>query len=514
MSNDKKKVDCAVDQEELQGDTSSMEHKFRLKKVHDLRSQGIEPWPEVRYTNSLCQDVVKEFDSEVETSESDSKVYELGGRIVSMRLHGKTAFGHVQDRSGKLQFYVRKDVVGDTTFEFLQSFVDIGDIVWLKGISFKTKTGEITLKVEDMVLLSKCLHPLPEKFHGLVDTEKKYRQRYLDLIVNAESRAKFETRSKIIRIFRDYFDEADFIEVETPMLHPIPGGAAARPFVTHHNTFDTEFFLRIAPELYLKRLVIGGFERVYEIGRCFRNEGVSTRHNPEFTILEAYMAYCDYNMVMDFIEGLLKKVVSKCCDGEKVQFGEHEIDFSKPFDRLSIYDSIKKFGNYKDIDLEAGTIDKALNKAGVMDIPKDASVGKKMFALFEEVIEDKLIDPVFITDYPVEVSPLSKRKSKDSPFVSRFELFMCGMEFANGFNELNDPFDQADRFREQARGHKDDEATLGHKYDEDYVLALEHALPPTAGFGIGIDRFVMLITNTTSIKDVILFPTLRRKKAE
>jgi len=494
------------------------EHEIRVNKVKKLREAGIEPWPYREQVDATCKQVKDEYKEESEKS------YKVAGRVLTVRLHGKTGFCTIQDRSGKLQIYIKKDIVGDQAFEFFKDFVDMGDIVWFSGTVFTTKTGEITIKAENLKLLSKCLYPLPEKFHGIADIEIKYRQRYLDLITSPESVAKFKKRSAIVKELRNFLDDHGFMEVETPMLHPIPGGAAARPFITHHNTLDSDFYLRIAPELYLKRLVVGGLERVYEVNRNFRNEGVSTKHNPEFTMLEYYMAHEDYIYAMDFLEAMLKKVAKETCnyacdviefdssvddDTVIVTFGEHKLDFTKPFERLSMQDSVIKYGDCAKEDLSKENIDKTLKKKNI-EFDKKLSWGHKLALLFEELVEHKLIQPTFITKFPVEISPLAKTCPDDPQVTSRFELFVAGMELANGFNELNDPFDQAQRFKAQAQAKEagDDEA---HHYDADYVLALEHALTPTVGVGVGIDRLVMLLTDTTSIKDVILFPTLKKK---
>lgn len=483
---------------------STDEHLVRLEKIKAMQKAGVSVWPSSKPVSATCQQVIDDFSENQETS------YTIAGRVMTIRLHGKTAFCTIQDRSGKVQVYIRQDKVSEQKFAEFKDFVDMGDIVWFSGVPFKTKMGEITLKVDDFTILSKCLYPLPEKFHGLADVEVKYRQRYLDLISSPESRERFKKRSAIVKTMREFFDTHDFMEVETPMLHPIPGGATARPFITHHNALGDDFYLRIAPELYLKRLVVGGFERVYEINRNFRNEGISTKHNPEFTMVEFYMAYQDYQFMMNFVEDMLKSIVQKACGTQIVEFGEHTLDFSKQFIRMSVKDAVLKYGNYAEKDIDPKAIDATLKKAGIKLENKKASHGQKLFALFEEKAEHKLIQPTFITDYPIEVSPLAKRDANDSSIAARFELFMAGMELSNGFNELNDPFDQAERFKEQmeARTSGDSEA---HHYDADYVLALSHALPPTVGVGIGIDRLVMLLTNTTSIKDVILFPTLKKK---
>ncbi len=483
----------------------SQEHLVRVEKVKKLREMGIEPWPESKQVTGTCHEVVEQFERDEE------KEYAVAGRLVALRGHGKTMFGKLQDRSGTVQLYFKQDTLGDEAFSLLEKFVDLGDLLWVRGVSFKTKTGEVTLRVDELTLLAKCLHPLPEKFHGLTDIETRYRQRYLDLITDEESRTRFIARSKIISGIRHYLEDHGFMEVETPMLHPIPGGAAARPFVTHHNALNSEFFLRIAPELYLKRLVVGGFERVYEINRNFRNEGVSTRHNPEFTMLEFYLAHHDYNYIMDFVEQMLRTVALQARGTTQLSFHGHAIDFSKPFSRLSVKDAVLQYGKLTEAAIAPDAIDKELAKHGIELKVKDTSYAQKLFLLFEEVAEKQLIQPTYIIDYPVEISPLAKSDAQKPGFVARFELFIGGMEFANAFNELNDPFDQEQRFREQAATHKagDDEA---HRYDAEYVQALQYGLFPTVGCGIGIDRLVMLMTDAPSIKDVILFPTLKKKE--
>lgn len=485
-------------------ENSSAEHEVRVSKVQKMRDQGIEPWPSKKGVESTAKQVFDEF------KEGSEKEYTVAGRLVALRWHGKTSFAHIQDRTGKVQIYLRADALGVNNFKELEHRLDLGDIVWVKGTSFKTKTGEVTLKVQEIELISKCLHPLPEKFHGLTHVESRYRQRYLDLISNPESAERFRKRSKIVSIIRHYLEGHDFMEVETPMLHPIPGGAAAKPFVTHHNALDMELFLRIAPELYLKRLVVGGFERVFEINRSFRNEGVSTKHNPEFTMLEFYMAHEDYKFSMDLVEDMLKTIVNKLGENPLLHYGDKIIDFSKPFKRMTVKESVIEVGGFKEEDLTESGIDKVIAKHGVKLKRPKASLGEKIFELFEVFVEDKLIQPTFITDFPVEVSPLAKRLPDNPELTARYELFIAGMEFANSFNELNDPFDQAERFKQQVECHKDgdDEA---HRFDADYIKALEYGLPPTVGTGIGIDRLTMILTNTPTIKDVILFPTLKKE---
>ncbi|MEX0671864.1 MAG: lysine--tRNA ligase [Candidatus Babeliales bacterium] len=499
-----KKIDIDALSEHIHGKTHiSDEHKVRIEKVKKLREIGYEPWPMSKEVSALAHEITEKY------QEGQEQEYQIAGRILGVRGHGKTVFAHIQDQSGKIQIYLREDMVGSEQFDFFTHYIDIGDIVWLEGQAFRTKMGEVTLKVKKFTLLSKCLHPLPEKFHGLTDIQTRYRQRYLDLITNPESREKFLKRSKIISSMRHFLENHGYIEVETPMLHPIPGGAAAKPFVTHHNALASDFYLRIAPELYLKRLVVGGFDRVFEINRNFRNEGISTRHNPEFTMVEFYTAHKDYYWAMDFVESLIRSIVKEACNTLTVPFGDYTLDFSKPFIRMSIYDSVKQYGGLTDDDLTPKKIDGILAQKSISLAKKNASIAEKIFLLFEALVEHQLIQPTFITDFPVEISPLAKRDPEKEGITSRFELFMAGMELANGFNELNDPHDQATRFLEQAASHAqgDDEA---HRFDADFIIALEHGLPPTVGVGIGVDRLAMIATNTTSIKDVILFPTLKK----
>ncbi len=497
----------AIDKENLifnGNQDSSQEHHIRVEKVKKLRAMGVEPWPAQKEVNATAEKVLASYDA------GAVQEYTISGRIVALRAHGKSTFAKLQDRSGQLQVYFKEDVIGQNAFTMLHEYIDLGDIIWVRGTPFITKTGEVTLKVEEFELLSKCLHPLPEKFHGIADVEIRYRQRYLDLMSDQERKQKFVVRSKLISGIRQFLESHDFIEVETPMLHPIPGGAAAKPFITKHNALGSDFYLRIAPELYLKRLVIGGFERVYEINRNFRNEGVSTRHNPEFTMLEFYLAHHDYKFMMNFVEELFRSVIIKACGTTQAPFGDYVIDFGKPFARMNVQTAITSHSDYTAEDIAPDAIDATLAKAKVYIANKDASYAQKLFSLFEEVAESKLIQPTFLIDFPVEMSPLAKRDFENPTIVGRFELFIAGMELANGFNELNDPFDQAERFQEQVKNRVsgDDEA---HHYDADFIKALEHGLPPTVGCGIGIDRLAMLVTNTTSIKDVILFPTLKRR---
>ena len=434
----------------------------------------------------------------------------VAGRMMLKRLMGKASFATVQDMSGRIQLYVTRDAVGEAAYEAFKHY-DLGDIVGARGTLFKTKTGELSLKVTELRLLVKALRPLPEKFHGLADQEQKYRQRYVDLIMSEETRGVFQTRSRIVQVIREFMTGKGFLEVETPMMQSIPGGANAKPFKTHHNALDMDLFLRVAPELYLKRLVVGGFERVFEINRNFRNEGISTQHNPEFTMLEFYEAYRDYRYLMDFTEGMLRDLAQKVLGTLQLRCGEHTIDLAGPFEKLTILQAVRKFhpeiGERELASREA--LIAALKKRGI-EPPAKAALGALQLALFEATTEQQLIQPTFIVDYPAEVSPLARRSDADPELTDRFELYIAGREIANGFSELNDPEDQAKRFEEQAKAKAagDEESMY---YDADYIRALEYGLPPAAGEGVGIDRLVMLFTNSPSIRDVLLFPHLRQE---
>ena len=482
------------------------QYKIRVEKVEKMKALGIDPWPVFKSPNAMSNEVIAEF-----SDEKESRLYELVGRILTSRMHGKAGFLTIQDLRGKIQLYLREDIIGEQAFVFLQEYIDLGDIIWCKGQAFRTKTGEVTIKVQEFILLSKCLHPLPEKFHGIADKEIKYRQRYLDLITDTESRERFRKRSHIISSMRLFFKEHAFLEVETPMLHPIPGGAIAKPFVTHHNALGMELYLRIAPELYLKRLVIGGFDRVYEINRCFRNEGLSIRHNPEFTTVEYYVAHHDYIFMMMLTEKLLRYIAQAVCAITEVPFGDYILNFGEPFERLTMQEAVARVVGCSVEDLEGDKIDAVLRAHTIKLDQKDPSWGYKLNILFEELVESTLIQPTFITQFPIEVSPLSKRNAQNYDFADRFELYIAGMELANGFSELNNPFDQAERFHDQAKARAAGEDET-HFYDADFVTALEYGLPPTVGCGIGIDRLTMFLTNAPSIRDVILFPTLRIKE--
>jgi len=432
----------------------------------------------------------------------------VAGRVMLKRVMGKAAFLTIQDLSGRIQLYVSKNDAGEETLEALKHW-DLGDIVGAVGTLFKTKTGELTVNCSEARLLTKSLRPLPEKFHGLTDQETKYRQRYLDLIMNEESRFTFVARSRLVQSIRSYMVEHGFLEVETPMMHPIPGGAAAKPFVTHHNALDMELFLRIAPELYLKRLVVGGFEKVFEVNRNFRNEGLSPRHNPEFTMMEFYEAYADYRSLMNFTEGLLRHAAREALGTEVFNYQERTLDLSKPFARLTIVEAIHQYHPGFTVE-QLGDADWLRAKLAELkaETRPGMGLGALQLMLFEETTEADLWEPTFIIDYPAEVSPLARRSDTNPDITERFELFIVGREIANGFSELNDPEDQAQRFLEQAQAKDagDEEAMF---YDADYIRALEFGLPPTGGCGIGIDRLVMLLTDSPAIRDVILFPQMR-----
>jgi lysyl-tRNA synthetase class 2 len=424
------------------------------------------------------------------------------------RVMGKASFATIQDATGRFQIYFTRDEVGEETYAAFKHW-DLGDIIGARGTLFKTRTGELSVRVTELRLLAKALRPLPEKFHGLTDQEQKYRQRYVDLITSAESRRVFIARSQIVQAMREFFVSRGYLEVETPMMHPIPGGAAARPFITHHNALDTELYLRIAPELYLKRLVVGGLEKVFEINRNFRNEGISTRHNPEFTMLEFYEAYRDYRYLMDLTEELLREVARKVVGKTTIEYQDVSIDLGAPFDRLTMAEAIAKYNaRYSLAELaKPEYLKAALAPLGVEVLATDG-VGVLQLKLFEATTEEKVVQPTFIVAYPADVSPLARASEADPAVTDRFELFITGREIANGFSELNDPEDQAARFQEQARAKEAGDAEAMH-YDADYIRALEHGMPPAAGEGIGVDRLVMLLTDSASIRDVILFPQLK-----
>lgn len=474
----------------------------RREKLKDLQNAGQDPFKIVKYdVTHHTAEIIENFE------EFEGKDVSLAGRLMSKRGMGKSSFCDLQDRDGKIQLYVRINDIGAEEYENFKK-LDLGDIIGVKGYVFRTKMGEISVHVTSYTLLSKSLRPLPEKFHGLKDTDTRYRQRYLDLIVNPEVRKTFMIRSKIISAIRRFLDNRGFLEVETPILNTIPGGAAARPFITHHNTLDIDMYLRIAPELYLKRLIVGGLERVYELGRMFRNEGMSIKHNPEFTMMEVYQAYTDYHGMMDLAESMISSVAQEVLGTTKISYQGTEIDLTPPWPRLTMVEAVKK---YADVDFNNIKTDEEAIKAAKekgLTIEGKPTKGEVLNLFFEEFAEQNLIQPTFIIDYPVEVSPLTKRKPDQPELTERFELFITGREFGNAYSELNDPIDQKERFLDQVRKREegDEEANM---MDDDFVTALEHGLPPTGGLGIGIDRLVMLLTDSYSIRDVLLFPTMK-----
>jgi lysyl-tRNA synthetase class 2 len=480
----------------------------RRAKLRALRERG-QAYPNDFRRDTLAAELHQAHDGKAnESLEAAPVAVAVAGRMVLKRVMGKASFATLQDMSGRIQLYISNDAVGPDAHAAFKHW-DLGDIVGARGTLFKTRTGELSVRVTELRLLAKALRPLPEKFHGLTDQEQKYRQRHVDLITSAESRRVFIARSQIVQAIREFFVARGYLEVETPMMHPIPGGAAARPFVTHHNALDTELYLRIAPELYLKRLVVGGLEKVFEINRSFRNEGISTRHNPEFTMLEFYEAYRDYRYLMDLTEALLREVAVKVLGKTTVEYQDLPIDLGAPFDRLTMAEAIAKH-NPRYALAELGKPERlkaALGTLGVDVLPGDR-MGVLQLKLFEATTEEKLVQPTFIVAYPTDVSPLARANDGDPAVTDRFELFIIGREIANGFSELNDPEDQAARFLAQARAKEAGDAEAMH-YDADYIRALEYGLPPAAGEGVGIDRLVMLLTDSPSIRDVILFPQLK-----
>ena len=490
-------------------DTSDLNEQMtqRRAKLAELRQQG-NAFPNDFRRNAVAGALHAEYgDKDAASLDAIPVRVKIAGRVMTRRIMGKASFCHVQDMSGQIQLYLQRETLGEV-YEAFKKW-DIGDIVAAEGVLFKTKTGELSVKVDSIRLLTKALRPLPEKFHGLVDQEARYRQRYLDLLMNDATRRTFRTRIAMINYLRRFLDDRGFLEVETPMMQAIPGGAAARPFVTHHNALDMQLFLRIAPELYLKRLVVGGFEKVYEINRNFRNEGVSTRHNPEFTMLEFYQAYADYQDLINLTEEMLRGMARSVIGTTTLSYQGDSYDLAAPFRRLSLKQSVLQFNP----DLTADALDtlesaRATAQRLGIDVKPNYGVGKIQFALFEKTVEDKLKEPTFITAFPTEVSPLARRNDGDPTITDRFELFVGGREIANGFSELNDADDQAERFRAQVRQKEAGDEEAMH-FDADYIRALEHGMPPTAGEGIGIDRLVMLFTDAPSIRDVLLFPHMR-----
>ena len=480
----------------------SEQEGFRRDKLAALQAEGKDPFQIVKYdVTHHSSDIINGFD------ELEGKEVSVAGRLMNKRVMGKASFINIQDREGRLQGYISKNDVGDESYLAFKKF-DIGDIIGVKGVVFRTQKGEISVRASEIVLLSKSLKVLPEKFHGLNDQELRYRQRYLDLIMNPEVKDTFIKRSAILREIRNYLDAQGFLEVETPVLQTIPGGAAARPFITHHNALDIDMYCRIALELPLKRLIVGGLERVYEIGRVFRNEGIDIRHNPEFTLIEIYQAYTDYHGMMDLAEGLFRTIAKNVVGSTTINYGGYELDLGKPFERLTMVDAVKKYSGVDFNEVPDTAVAKALAKERGIEFEERHAKGDILNLFFDEYVEKNLIQPTFITDYPVEISPLTKRKPDNPDYTERFELFIVGREYGNAYSELNDPIDQRKRFeyQEAMRAAGDDEANM---IDEDFLTALEYGMPPTGGIGIGVDRLVMLMTESVSIRDVILFPTMK-----
>nr|WP_243727810.1 lysine--tRNA ligase [Halanaerobium saccharolyticum] len=478
----------------------------RREKLSQLREEKEKAFAEKYEVTHHAADVEENFE------ELEEKEVKLAGRLMAIRTHGKASFADLMDMSGKVQLYVKQNNIGEDRYEFFQD-LDLGDLVGITGTVFKTNRGQVSVRVSSFELLTKSLRPLPEKFHGLKDKDIRYRQRYLDLIVNPDVKETFVIRSKIIKEMRRYLEDKGFLEVETPMMHPIAGGATARPFVTHHNTLDMDLYLRIAPELYLKKLIVGGFEKVFEINRNFRNEGMSYKHNPEFTTLELYQAQADYHDMMELTENLVSYLAEEVLETKTLEYEETELDFTTPWERITMVEAVKK---YADLDFtEFETAEEAYAAAASVGVKPEPglSYGEVLNEVFEIRVEDKLIQPTFIMDYPIEVSPLAQKIEDDPRFTYRFEAFVYGREIANAFSELNDPEEQKRRFEKQVemREAGDEEAQM---MDYDFIRALEYGMPPTGGLGIGIDRLIMLLTNSSSIRDVILFPTMRPESTE
>ncbi|TKX32648.1 lysine--tRNA ligase [Campylobacter aviculae] len=487
----------------------------RIEKSNEFKKAGINPYPHFLRKEMSLLDFKTKFSYvlQSETKRDEERFGIVAGRLKFLRIAGKSIFANIEDENENLQIYFSKDSIGEEQFNLLKKNLEVGDIILVKGFPFVTKTGEFSLHASEIKLATKSIIPLPEKYHGLTDIEQRYRKRYVDLIMNSEVRKDFLTRSKVVSIIRHFFEDKGFLEVETPMMHPIAGGANAKPFITFHNSLKVERFLRIAPELYLKRLIVGGFEAVFEINRCFRNEGMDLTHNPEFTTIEFYWAYHDYKDLMDLTEELFSLLLNQLNLEKVIEFDGHKIDFSKPFERISYKEALKKYGGLNDEVIEDK--DKILTqlKSDGFEANERLDLGHLQAELFDNYVEGKLINPTFITDFPISISPLSRRSDEDPNIAERFELFVCGRELANGFNELNDPLDQYERFLKQieAKNAGNEEAC---EMDEDFVNALGYGMPPTAGQGIGIDRLVMLLTNKKSIRDVILFPAMRPLKSE
>ena len=482
----------------------------RRNKLLSMREDGFN-YPISIEIDAIVKDLFETYGKSTREEVIDAnKKVKIAGRMMAKRIMGKSSFSKVVDGSGSIQLFLNSKNLDEKTYNNFKTY-DVGDIIWVEGVLFRTKTDELTVNVEKIEVLSKSLRPLPEKYHGLTDTETRYRKRYLDLIMSDDSKAVFQKRSKIVTTIRAFLDQKEILEVETPMMHPIAGGAIAKPFITHHNTLDRDFFLRIAPELYLKRLVVGGLHRVYEINRSFRNEGISTKHNPEFTMLELYLAYASYEEIMTLVEDMIIDIAIALNGSTTIQYQDREYDLSGPYKRMTLEESVIQYNPKMDPKKlrDRKTLLNTCKELGIKT-NGDTTTGKLLFEIFEKTVEDNLIEPTFITSYPRDVSPLSRANDNDSWLVDRFEFFIAGNELANGFQELNDPDDQSDRFKAQVKegNDGDDEAMV---FDQDYIEALEYGMPPTSGLGVGIDRLVMLFTESPSIRDVLLFPHMRNK---
>lgn len=486
--------------------------QVRRQKLQELYGLGIDPFGQKFDRTDMAEPLHEQWDQyskeELKEKEDESHVT-VAGRIMTKRGKGKAGFAHIQDLTGQIQLYVRKDQIGEDQFAIWKS-ADLGDIVGIEGVMFKTNTGELSVKAKDFTLLTKALRPLPDKHHGLQDIEQRYRQRYLDLITNQDSTQTFINRSKILQEMRNFLNKKGFLEVETPMMHQIAGGAAARPFVTHHNALDATLYMRIAIELHLKRLIVGGLEKVYEIGRVFRNEGVSTRHNPEFTMIELYEAYADFHDMMDITESMVRHIAQEVLGETTIPYGEEQVDLGSSWKRVHMVDAVKEATGVNFYDVKSNEEARDLAKEHGVEITDHMKYGHIVNEFFEQKVEESLIQPTFVYGHPIEISPLAKKNPEDPRFTDRFELFIVGREHANAFTELNDPIDQRARFEAQLQEREEgnDEA---HEMDEDFLEALEYGMPPTGGLGIGIDRLVMLLTNSPSIRDVLLFPYMRQK---
>jgi lysyl-tRNA synthetase, class II len=479
----------------------------RRKKLEDLKAQGLDPYPNKFEPTASSADIRAKYGHLTPGSEDTSCAPVIAGRIMTMRLMGKACFAHLKDAHGRIQIYIKKDLIGESAYALFKT-LDMGDIIGVSGTVFCTRTGELTIMVKSFTLLSKALRPLPEKWHGLTDIETRYRQRYVDLIANDEVADIFRLRSRVIKTMREYLDGRDFLEVETPMMQSIAGGAAAKPFTTHHNALDIDLYLRIAPELYLKRLIVGGLERVYEINRNFRNEGISTRHNPEFTMIELYQAYADYNQIMDLCREMITLVVKTCLNKLEAEYNGAVIQFDGEWKRLTLIQAVKEYTGADFTQPRTLAETQKIAQDLKVEFAPASSQNKIINTIFEELVEKQLIQPTFICDYPVELSPLAKNSKSDPQIVERFELFMGGQELANAYSELNDPLEQRRRMEQQLleREQGNEEAQM---LDEDFLRALEYGMPPCGGLGIGIDRLVIILTNAASIRDVILFPQMR-----